>query len=204
MCGGISLDGHADDFAGTSFAFGFDFGFVSENDGAGFFGEFAIESSEELFGGLFACEFADAIELFLFVADESIEFGFAGIEESGAISVFLLSGFQHFLFFAKALLLFGKLCESAVEFPFAIAELILPLGDSGIERFAVFEQIFFEAEFLVAAETVSLALGLLEDFVARLPGLSPDHAIEEKPESSADGSGECADEHFIHGLFPED
>lgn len=82
MCGGIALDSHADDFAGTSFAFGFDFRFVPEDNSARFFGEFSIEPFEKLFGRLFAREFADAVELFLFVADKAIEFSFAGIEES--------------------------------------------------------------------------------------------------------------------------
>jgi hypothetical protein len=203
MCGGVALDGHADDFASASFAFGFDVGFVPENDGAGFFREFSVESFEELFGGLFAGEFADAIELFLFVADESIEFCFAGVELSGAISVFLLSHFEHFFFFAEAFLLFCELCETSIELAFTVAELVLAFGDFCIECFAVFEQIFFEAKLLIAAEAVCFALGLLEDFVTGFPGLSSDQSIEEKADGGADGSGERADEHFSHGLFLE-
>lgn len=115
----------------------------------------------------------------------------------------MLSDFQHFFFFAEAILLFGELCEPSVEFSFAIAKLVLTFGDFGIEGFAVFEEIFLQSEFLIATEAVRVALGLLENFVAGLPRLSSDHAIEEEADGRADGSGESADEQFIHGLFPE-
>ena len=117
--------------------------------------------------------------------------------------MFLLSDFEHLFFFAESFLLFGELCETSVEFSFAIAELVLPFCDFGIESFAVLEEVFLETEFLIATEAVRFALSLLEDIVAGLPRLPSDHAIEEEAYGRADGSGESADEQFIHGLFPE-
>ena len=203
MGGGIALDGHADDFAGTSFAFGFHFIFVAHDDGAGLVGEFAIESFEELFGGLFAIEFADAVELFLFFADHAIEFDFAGIELASAVGVFLLGGLKHLFFFAEGFLLFFELCEFAIEFAFAVSQLILAFGDFGIEGFAVFEEVFLELEFLVTAEIVCFAAGLEEDIVAGFPRLASDEPIEEVADSRADDPGQKADDQVIHGQFPE-
>lgn len=115
----------------------------------------------------------------------------------------MLSDFKHFLFFAESFLLFCELCEASVKFSFAIAELVLSFCDFGIESFAVFEEIFLQPEFLITSEAFRFALGLLEDFIAGLPCLSSDHAIEKEAYGRADGSGEGADEQIIHGLFPE-